>query len=52
MFNFHVVLDGHDKVTDASRATTYWRKFKAPSLQTKVQKIERLPKKTFTEKSV
>ena len=35
MFNFYVVLAGHEKVTDAGRATTCRRKFKAPSSQTK-----------------
>ena len=38
MFNFYVVLAGHDKVSDASRATTCRRKFKAPSVQTKSTK--------------
>ena len=33
MFNFYAVLTGHDKVTDADRATRCRRKFKAPSLQ-------------------
>ena len=40
MFNFYVVLAGHDMVTDAGRATTCRRKVKAPWLQTKVQKNE------------
>ena len=35
MFNFYVVLAGHDKVSDAGRASTCRRKFKAPSSQTK-----------------
>ena len=35
MFNFYVVLAGHDKVSDATRATTCRRKFKAPSEQAK-----------------
>ena len=30
MFNFYVVSMGHDMVTDAGRATTCRRKFKAP----------------------
>ena len=38
MINFYVVLAGHDMVTDAGRATTCRRKFKAPWLRTKVQK--------------
>ena len=28
MFNFYVVLAGHDMVTDASKATTWRRRFK------------------------
>ena len=40
MFNFYVVLAGHDKVTDANMATTSRRKIKAPSLQTKSTKNE------------
>ena len=40
MFNFYVVMAGHDDVTDAGRATTCRRKFKAPSLQTKSTKNE------------
>ena len=44
MFNFYVVLAGHDKVTDAGRATTRRCRFKALSLQTKSTKIEGLPK--------
>ena len=43
MFNFYVVLAGHDKVNDAGRATTCRRKFKAPSLQTKCTKKEGPP---------
>ena len=38
MFNYYVVLTGHDKINEASRATTCRRKFKAPSLQTKSTK--------------
>ena len=44
MFNFYVVLAGHDKVIDAGWATTCRRKFKAPSLQRSVQKLKDLPK--------
>ena len=40
MFNFYVVSMGHDTVTDAGRATTCRRKFKAPWLQTEITKIE------------
>ena len=43
MFNFYVVLAGHDKVNDAGRATTCRRKFTAPSLQTKCTKNEGPP---------
>ena len=35
VFSFYVVLAGHDMVTDASRAFTCRRKFKAPSLKSK-----------------
>ena len=49
MLNFYVILADHDIVCDANVATTCRRKFKAPLLQTKVQKMEVLPKKTFTE---
>ena len=40
MFNCYVVLAGHDKVTDAGRASKCRRKLKAPSLQTKSTKNE------------
>ena len=40
MFNFCVVFAGHDMVTDAGRATTHRRKFKAPSLKTKTTNSE------------
>ena len=43
MFNFYVVLAGHDKVSDAGRATTCRGKLKAPSLQTKSTKNEGPP---------
>ena len=46
-FNFYVVLAGHNKVSDEGRATTCRRKFKAPSLQTKVQKTKDIPKTWF-----
>ena len=42
MFNFYVVSAGHDMVTDAGRATTCRRKFKAPWFQTKSRKNEGL----------
>ena len=44
MFNFYVVSAGHDIVTDAGRATTCRRKFKAPWLPTEVQKMKDLSK--------
>ena len=43
VFNFHVVLAGHGKVTDAGRASICRRKFKAPSLQTKSTKNDERP---------
>ena len=43
MFNFDVILAGYEMVTDACRATTCRRKFKAPSLQTKCTKNEGPP---------
>ena len=51
MFIFNVDWAGHDKVSDAGRATTCRRKFRAPSLKQYVQKKEKgLPKLTFTVK--
>ena len=50
LFNFYVVLAGHDVVTDAGRATTCRRNFKTPWLQTKVQKMKDHPKMSLTEK--
>ena len=38
MFNFYIVLAGHDKVTEAGSATTCRRKLKTSSLQTKYTK--------------
>ena len=43
MFNFYAVLPGHDKISDACRATRCRRKFKGPSLQTKKAKNEGPP---------
>ena len=40
MFNFYVVLAGYEMVTDVGTANTWRRKFKAPCLQTKVQKMK------------
>ena len=47
MFNFFVVLAGHDMVTDTDRASTWWRIFKAPRLQTKITKNEGPSEKGF-----
>ena len=44
LFNFYVVLAGHDMVTHAGRAITCRRKFRAPSLQTQSKKKTELPK--------
>ena len=44
MFNFYVVLAGREKVADSGRATTCRNKFRAPPLQTKLQKVKVLPK--------
>ena len=43
MFKFYVDLADHDLVTDAGRATTCRRNFKAPSLQTYITKNEAPP---------
>ena len=40
MFNFYVVLAGHDMVTDVGRANLCRLKLKSPSLPTKCTKIE------------
>ena len=37
MFNFYVILTGHDLVTDGRRATTCRLNFKDQSLQTKLK---------------
>ena len=50
MSKFYVDLAGLEKVSDADRATTCRRKFKAPSLQTKCTKMECLKKTTYMEK--
>ena len=44
MFNFYVLLGGHNKVSDAGRATTCRLKFKAPSLKTKITKTKDIPR--------
>ena len=50
LFNFLVALAGHEKVTDAKRATSCRRKIKAIWLRTKIQKMKDVPKMNFTEK--
>ena len=40
MFNFYVVLAGHDMFADSGRTTTCGCKFKTPSLRTKRVKNE------------
>ena len=52
MFNFCEVFVGRAMVTDADRAKTCKRKLKAPWLQTKVQKMNDLPKTKFRKKAV
>ena len=53
MFKFYVVLAGHDKVSDAGRATTCRLKLKAPSLQTKDTKTEgAFENMSFSKKNV
>ena len=53
MFNFCVVFAGHDMVTDAGRATTRRRKFKAPSLKTKTTNNEEsFENMSFSKKKV
>ena len=50
MFNFYVVLAGHDMVTDSDRVTIFSRKVKAPLLQTESTKNEgRSENMGFTE---
>ena len=46
MFNFYVVLTGHNMLTDIDRAIMWRRKFKASSLQTTGAKNE-VPSKTW-----
>ena len=44
LFNFYVLLAGHDMIIDAGRETRCRRKFKAPGLQTEDQKMKDFPK--------
>ena len=41
---FYIVSNFCDKVTHTEKCTTYWSKLKAPSIQTKVQKMKDLLK--------
>ena len=50
MFNYFEVFVGRAMVTDAGRGKICRRKIKTSSLQTKLQKMKDLPKKSFTEK--
>ena len=44
MLNFYVVSAGPNMVNDTDRSTTCRRKFRAPPLQKKLQKMKVLPK--------
>ena len=44
MFNFYVILAGHDIITDDGGATMCTQNFKTSWLQTKVQKLKDLSK--------
>ena len=44
MFNFYVTLAGHDKIIAVGRVLKGRRKFKAPWMQTNVQKMKDLSK--------
>ena len=44
MFNCYVAMTGHDKVTDAGKATTCRCKINAPSLSKKYKKMKDIPK--------
>ena len=46
LFNFYVISAGLDMASDAGRATTCWRNFKAPWLQTERTKNEGPSEKT------
>ena len=50
LFNFYVILAGHDMSTDAGRATKCSWYFEAPWLETKVQLKEDISKMIFTKK--
>ena len=47
MFNFNVVLAGHDMITDTGMAITCRLKFEGPSLQEKIKKNEDFRKRGF-----
>ena len=44
MFNFYVILAGHDIITDTGKATMFRCKFKAPILPAKHKKKKDLSK--------
>ena len=53
MFNFYVVLGGHNKVSDTGRVTTCRLICKAPSLKTKtIKNVEPFEKMSFSKKTV
>ena len=49
LFNFYVILAGHDKITDGGRATKCSWYFEAPWLETKVQIKEDFSKMISTK---
>ena len=44
MLNFYVISIGHDMVNDTDSSTTWWSKFKATPIKTKLQNVKFLPK--------
>ena len=52
MFNFDVILAGHDMVTDAGRATTCRRKCETPCLQKSIEIEEPSENMGFNGKTV
>ena len=53
LFNFYVISAGLDMASDAGRATTCWRNFKAPWLKTKRTKKRAFwKKKSFNGETV
>ena len=52
MFNFYVVLGGHNKVSDTGRVTTCRLICKAPSLKTKtIKNVEPFENMSFSKKN-